>query len=57
MKVGDLVTNLNSESKMTGIVVGWKNRGPLGVHPRVLWADGRLSWAMKHFVRGLNENR
>ena len=48
MKVGDLVTNLNSESKMTGIVVGWKNRGPLGVHPRVLWASPIVTG--KHWV-------
>jgi hypothetical protein len=36
MKIGDLVKNLNSESRMTGIIVGWT-----GLDPVVLWADGR----------------
>ena len=57
MKIGDLVENLSSESKMTGIVVGWKNRGPLGLAPRVLWADGRCNWAAMHLVRRIDENR
>ena len=57
MKIGDLVENLSSESKMTGIVVGWKNRGPLGLAPRVLWADGRCNWAVMHLVRRIDENR
>jgi len=53
MKVGDLVKNLNSESKMTGIIVGW--HGPAGWEPRedlrapvVLWADGRCGWILRH---------
>lgn len=53
MKIGDLVKNLNSESGMTGIIVGWKNRGPLGIEPRVLWADGRCSWIMHHLIEGV----
>ena len=55
MKVGDLVRNLNSESKMTGIIVDWHEDG--GVHPRVLWADGRCSWVMRHRVEVVDESR
>jgi hypothetical protein len=60
VKVGDLVRNLNSESKMTGIVVGWHKDSELyengGTHPRVLWADGRCSWAMRHRAEVINES-
>ena len=51
MKVGDLVKNLNSESRMTGLVVGWSDQWPDlshnhdlqkgRRHPVVAWADGR----------------
>ncbi len=43
VKVGDLVRNLNSESGMTGVVVGWHEI--FGVkNPVVQWADGRCGW-------------
>ncbi len=55
MKIGDLVRNLNSESKMAGVIVGWsehQNSDPREGRrdPRVLWADGRCSWIMRHRV-------
>ena len=48
MKVGDLVKNLNSESKMTGVVVGFEFHKPIdGGYsvrmPVVLWSDKRCS--------------
>ncbi len=52
MKVGDLVKNLNSESGMIGIIVGWIE-GPLGKEPRVLWADGRCRWIKHHLIEGV----
>ena len=43
MQIGDLVKNLHSESRMTGIIVDWHEYH--GVHhPLVVWADGRGSW-------------
>ncbi len=55
MQIGDLVRNLNSESGMTGIIVGWSNNQ--GSDPRegrrdpvVIWADGRKGWIMAHRV-------
>ena len=55
MKVGDLVRNLNSESGMTGVIVGWSDNQ--GSDPRegrrdpvVIWADGRKGWIMAHRV-------
>ena len=55
MQVGDLVRNLNSESRMTGVIVGWSDNQ--GSDPRegrrdpvVLWADGRCNWIMAHSV-------
>ena len=45
MKIGDLVKNLNSESRMTGIIVGWT-----GLDPVVLWADGRCGWIVRRRV-------
>ncbi len=51
MTIGDMVRNLNSESRMTGIIVGWVRRddGDSQVmNPQVLWADGRLSWIWAH---------
>jgi hypothetical protein len=53
MQIGDMVQNLNSESKMTGIIVGWKNEGRYNAMPMVLWADGRLNWVMQHLIRGI----
>ncbi|MDB4337588.1 hypothetical protein OAA09_01060 [bacterium] len=55
IEVGDLVRNLNSESKMTGVIVGWKTNkweDDFGesVHPVVLWSDGRCNWIMVHRV-------
>lgn len=52
MKIGDLVENLNSESKMTGIVVAWHKHHGIA-HPVVQWADGRCNWIMQHLVRGV----
>ncbi len=60
VKVGDLVKNLNSESKMIGIVVEWHGDyedEDGGFHPRVLWADGRCSWVMRHRVEVVDESR
>ncbi|MBN86765.1 MAG: hypothetical protein CL885_04510 [Dehalococcoidia bacterium] len=62
MKVGDLVRNLNSESKMTGVVVDWKVTNweddfGCSKHPVVLWADGRQNWIMAHRVELANESR
>ena len=55
MQIGDLVKNLNSESKMTGVIVGWKTNkweDDFGGdrHPVVIWADGRCNWIMSHSV-------
>ncbi len=55
MQIGDLVRNLNSESGMTGVIVGWSDNQ--GSDPRegrrdpvVIWADGRKGWIMAHRV-------
>ena len=55
MQIGDLVRNLNSESGMTGVIVGWevtKWEDDFGnsMHPVVIWADGRKGWIMAHRV-------
>ena len=55
MKIGDLVRNLNSESGMSGVIVGWSDNQesdprPGRRDPVVLWADGRCSWIMAHLV-------
>jgi len=54
MKVGDLVRNLNSESGMTGVIVGWSDNQytnhPGRRDPVVLWADGRCNWIMSYRV-------
>ena len=49
MKVGDFVRNLNSEFRMTGVVVGWHQipNDPI-FHPQVWWADGRYNWIVRH---------
>ena len=43
MEVGDLVRNLNSESRMTGVVVDWAvcHDHTWPAYPVVLWSDGR----------------
>ena len=55
MKVGDLVRNLNSESKMTGVVVDFEMRKATGggysmKMPVVLWADKRCNPIMPDMV-------
>ena len=55
MKLGDLVRNLNSEARCTGIVVDFEIRkagsGRYSVRmPVVLWADGRCSPIMPDMV-------
>ena len=55
MKVGDLVKNLNSESRCTGLVVDFELReaegGLYSVRmPVVLWPDGRCSPIMPDMV-------
>ena len=63
MKVGDLVKNLNSESRMTGVIVGWTarhgNSDPQKGQrePVVLWADGRCNWIIYQRVEVISENR
>ena len=62
MKIGDLVQNLNSESRMPGIVVGWSNHQRSDPRedrrdPVVLWADGRCNWIVRHRARVFNETR
>ena len=56
MKVGDLVTNLNSESKMHGVVVDFELRKAKGGGysirmPVVLWSDHRCSPIMPDLVK------
>ena len=60
MKIGELVKNLNSESRMTGVVIGWsghQNSDPRQGRqdPVVLWADGRCNWIMRHMVEVADE--
>ena len=55
MKVGDLVKNLNSESRMHGVVVDFELRraggGGYSVRmPVVLWPDGRCSPIMPDMI-------
>ena len=63
MKVGDLVRNLSSESKMPGVVIKWSDhkssdpqherlRGPV-----VMWSDGRINWIVRHLVEVISESR
>ena len=56
MAVGDLVRNLNSESKMRGIVVDFESRKAKGGGysirmPVVLWPDRRCSPIMPDLVK------
>ncbi len=62
MQIGDLVQNLNSESRMPGVVVDFDIRkasgGGYAVRmPVVLWADGRCSPIMPNMVRVVNGRR
>jgi hypothetical protein len=55
MKVGDLVKNLNSEARCTGLVVDFEFRRAGGGFysvrmPVVLWSDGRCSPIMPDMV-------
>ena len=63
VKTGDLVRNLNSESRMTGIVIGWTaphgNSDPRKGQrdPVILWADGRCNWIVRHRTEVISESR
>jgi len=65
MKIGDLVENKNSESRMSGVIVGWSDHQYSDPReerrdPVVLWADGRCNWIVRHrvdVVREVYENR
>ena len=62
MKAGDLVKNLNSESKMHGVVVGFELReaegGMYSVRmPVVLWGDKRCCPIMPDMVEKVSETR
>ncbi len=62
MKVGDLVRNLNSESKMHGVIVDFELReaegGLYSVRmPVVLWPDKRCSSIMPDMVEVSSEDR
>jgi hypothetical protein len=62
MQVGDLVKNLNSEARCTGLVVDFEFRNALGGGysvrmPVVLWSDGRCSPIMPDMVRHVNASR
>jgi hypothetical protein len=58
MKIGDLVKNLNSESRMTGIIIGWHQAmATADPTPLVLWADGRCNWIVLHRVEVVNASR
>ena len=62
MKIGDLVRNLNSESRMTGVITGWSGHQDSDPRegrrdPDVLWADGRCNWIVRHRVGVVNESR
>ena len=55
MQVGELVRNLNSESKMHGVIIDFDIRKASGgvysvKMPVVLWADGRCSPIMPDMV-------
>ena len=62
MKVGDLVRNLNSESKMHGVIVDFETLkaggGRYSVRmPVVLWSDKRCSPIMPDMVEVTNASR
>ena len=59
MQIGDLVENLNCETRMPGIIVGWsdhQNSDPREGRrdPVVLWSDGRCSWIVRRRVEVLD---
>jgi len=56
MKIGDLVRNLNSESRELGIIVAFVNSEALGKHPLVAWSD-RTGFTMSDYLEIINENR
>ena len=56
MKIGDLVKNLNSEMRMTGIIVDFHDYHGM-MNPVVQWADGRCSWIVRDRAEVINENR
>ena len=62
MKLGDLVKNLNSESKMHGVIVDFELRkAEGGVYsvkmPVVLWSDKRCSPIMPDMVEVASASR
>ncbi len=62
MNIGDLVENLNCEARTAGLVIGWSGHQRSDPRegrrdPVVLWADGRISWIMRHRAEVLNEAR
>ena len=62
MLVGDLVKNLNSEARCLGLVIGWSDHQSSDPRegrrdPVVFWADGRVSWIMRHRAEVLDEAR
>jgi hypothetical protein len=63
MKVGDLVENWNSESRMTGVIVSFEllknQRNGYSIRvPVVLWSDGRCNWvARENILEVDNESR
>ena len=62
MKIGDLVKNMNSESRVNGIVVDFEFRRAGGGFysvrmPVVLWSDNRCSPIMPDMVERVNESR
>ena len=62
MEVGNLVKNLNSESRMCGVIVDFTDRytrtdGYSPMMPVVLWSDGRCAPIMPNFVEKVNESR
>ena len=62
MKIGDIVKNLNSESRMSGIIVDFELRRAGGGFysvrmPVVLWSDKRCSPIMPDMVERVHENR
>ena len=62
MKIGDLVKNLNSESRMTGVIVAWSDHQKSDPRearrdPVVMWADGRINWIVRHRTEVINASR
>jgi len=52
MRIGDLVRNLNSESGLLGIIVGWQRPfDGSDPQPIVHWTDGRTNWILAHRIK------